>query len=167
MKAESIRIPELSSLGGPTLAAVLAIALLAIALFWAAPAGAVEPVATGRFDDVAVRGYDTVAYFTEGRAVEGSRELTHRYLGAQWRFASAENRDRFAADPEAYAPRYGGYCAWAVAQGKTARIDPRAWKIVDGKLYLNYSPKIQKRWEEDIEGNIRAADESWPGLVDP
>ncbi|MEO1370237.1 MAG: YHS domain-containing (seleno)protein, partial [Acidobacteriota bacterium] len=67
---------------------------------------------------------------------------------------------------EAYAPQYGGYCAWAVAQGSTAGIDPESWKIVDGKLYLNYSPKIQKRWEADIPGHIEAADKSWPGLVD-
>lgn len=114
----------------------------------------------------AIDGTDPVAYFTEGRPVEGSSSFTHDWNGATWRFVSAENRDLFAADPEKYAPQYGGYCAWAVSQGYTASTDPEAWKIVDGKLYLNYSKSVQATWEEDIPGNISAADSNWPKVLD-
>lgn len=113
---------------------------------------------------VAIRGTDPVAYFTEGRPVEGSSKFTTKWNGATWHFASAENRDKFIASPETYAPQYGGYCAWAVAQGSTASTDPDAWRIVDGKLYLNYSLDVQKQWEQDIPGNIVKADKNWPGL---
>jgi hypothetical protein len=85
-------------------------------------------------------------------------------MGANWRFASAENRDRFAADPERYAPQYGGYCAYAVSEGTTADIDPEAWKVVDGKLYLNLSKDVQKLWEQDIPGYIEKADANWPEI---
>lgn len=113
---------------------------------------------------VAIRGTDPVAYFTEGRPVEGSSDFTADWNGAEWRFVSAENRDKFVATPEAYAPQYGGFCAWAVSQGYTASTDPDAWRIVDGKLYLNYSLGVQKQWEGDIPGNISKADANWPGL---
>jgi len=137
-----------------------------LGLFLASCSKAVEPVYTGFLSNVAIKGYDPVAYFTDGEPVEGKSEHSYEWHGAEWHFASAEHRDMFAADPEKYAPQYGGYCAWAVAQGKTAGIDPEAWKIVDGKLYLNYNKKIQSRWEKDAETNIAAADENWPKLVD-
>lgn len=114
----------------------------------------------------AVHGYDVVAYFDEGKPVKGSREFQHEWQGARWHFASAERRDRFEADPERYAPQYGGYCAYAVAQGGKADIDPQAWRIVDGKLYLNLSRDVQALWEEDIPGYIRKADANWPRLRD-
>jgi hypothetical protein len=117
-----------------------------------------------RWTGVAIDGADAVAYFTQARAVEGSSKFTHRWMGAKWRFASAANRDAFAADPEKYSPQYGGYCAWAVAQGTTAPIEREAWKIVGGKLYLNYSKSIQARWEKDVPGNIRKGDGNWPGI---
>ena len=139
----------------------LAAALLLFAAWWVQ---AVEPVNTGTFNNVAIKGYDPVAYF-DGGPVKGSKELTYTWQEAEWHFSTAENRDRFAADPEAFAPQYGGYCAWAVAKGSTAGIKPDAWKIVDGKLYLNYNAKIQKRWEEDIAGNIEKADGHWPKLI--
>ena len=85
-------------------------------------------------------------------------------MGAAWRFANAANRDAFAADPEAYAPQFGGYCAWAVSEGYTASTVPEAWRIVDGKLYLNYSRRIQSRWERDIPGNIARGTANWPDL---
>lgn len=113
---------------------------------------------------VAIRGTAPVAYFTEGRPVEGSSDFTADWNGAEWRFVSAENRDKFVATPEAYAPQYGGFCAWAVSQGYTASTDPDAWRIVDGKLYLNYSLGVQRQWEGDIPGNISKADANWPGL---
>jgi hypothetical protein len=86
-------------------------------------------------------------------------------MGAKWFFATAANRDLFESDPEKYAPQYGGYCAYAVAMGKTADIDPNAWKIVDGKLYLNYNQEIQVKWLEDVPGYIQKADMNWPGVV--
>lgn len=123
----------------------------------------VEPVnTTGK--GVALKGYDPVAYFNEGGPTKGSPNFTHQWMGAEWHFASAENRDQFSADPERYAPQYGGYCAYAVSEGHTANINPEAWKIVDGKLYLNYSKGVQKKWEKDQAGRIQAADENWPRL---
>jgi len=123
-----------------------------------------DEIYTDTFSDVAIDGTDTVAYFTEGRPVEGSAEFSHEWNGATWHFASAENRDLFAADPEAYAPQYGGYCAFAVSQGYTASTVPEAWDIVDGKLYLNYSLGVQDRWQGNRDNFIVAADENWPGI---
>ena len=114
---------------------------------------------------LAIRGTDPVAYFTQGRPTAGSSEFTYTWNNATWQFASAENREQFAANPEQYAPQYGGFCAWAVSQGYTASIDPNAWKIVEGKLYLNYSKGVQRRWERDIPGNINKADANWPGVL--
>ncbi len=116
-------------------------------------------------DGVAVRGTDVVAYVTEGRPVPGRAEFIHAWRGATWRFASAANRDRFAADRERYAPAYGGFCAYAVSEGYTAPIDPAAWRIVDGRLYLNYDRSVQRRWERDIPGRIARADANWPRLA--
>lgn len=113
---------------------------------------------------VAIEGYDPVAYFKAGKPVKGSKEFTAKHEGATWRFASTANRDAFAANPQSYAPQYGGFCAWAVSQGYTAEIDPDAWKIVGGKLYLNYSPGVQRRWAKDIPGNISKGDANWPGI---
>ena len=93
----------------------------------------------------AIRGYDAVAYFTESKPVRGNKDYVVEWNGARWYFASAENRDRFEADPNKYAPQYGGYCAWAVANGYTASTDPGAWSIKDGKLYLNYSKLVRAR----------------------
>lgn len=113
----------------------------------------------------AIRGYDPVAYFTEKAPVKGSDKFTHSWKGATWHFASAQNRDRFAAAPEKFAPQYGGYCAYAVAQNALARIDPQAWSVVDGKLYLNFSLAVREAWEKDIPGYIRKADANWPGVL--
>lgn len=115
-------------------------------------------------EGIAVRGTDVVAYFTEGRAVAGRPEFTFAWRGATWRFASAANRDRFATDPERYAPAYGGFCAYAVSEGYTAPIDPEAWRIVDGRLFLNYDRSIKRRWERDIPGRIARGDANWPRL---
>lgn len=117
-------------------------------------------------DHGAIRGYDPIAYFTEGKPVRGRAEYSTEHMGATWRFASAENRDRFAAEPEKYAPQYGGYCAYAVGNGYTASIDPDAWSIVDGKLYLNYSTGVQKRWEAKRGHYLREASRNWPGVLE-
>jgi hypothetical protein len=126
-------------------------------------AGKVDPVYKTS-DGYAIRGYDPVAYFEQSRPVHGLPQFTFRWKDATWLFASAENRDRFAADPEKYAPQFGGYCSYAVSQGHTASIDPEAWKIVDGKLYLNYSKGVQKTWEQDVPGYIEKANKNWPEL---
>ncbi len=114
----------------------------------------------------AIRGYDAVAYFTESKPVRGNKDYVVEWNGARWYFASAENRDRFKADPENYAPQYGGYCAWAVANGYTASTDPDAWTVVNGKLYLNYSLGVQQQWAEDILGNIVKANKNWPSALE-
>jgi YHS domain-containing protein len=115
--------------------------------------------------DGAIRGHDPVAYFDQKGPVKGSKQFSHPWGGATWYFASAANRDTFAADPERYAPRYGGYCAYAVANGYTADIDPRAWSVVDGRLYLNYSLGVRERWNRDIPGHIRRGDANWPAVL--
>jgi hypothetical protein len=114
----------------------------------------------------AIRGYDPVAYFTEARPVKGSKQFTHRWNGAEWRFASDENRARFAAAPEKYAPQYGGYCAYGVAGGYAVKIEPDAWSVVDGKLYLNYDRGVQASWQKDAPGFIRKANANWPGVLE-
>lgn len=141
-------------------------ALLFLGAFSAQPALAKSYINKSFFGGVAIEGYDPVAYFTEGRPVEGKSEFTVEWKGAKWRFSSAESKALFEKDPEKFAPQYGGYCAWAVAQGKTAGIDPQAWKIVEGKLYLNYNKEIQAKWEKDIPGNIEKADKNWPKVLD-
>ena len=88
-------------------------------------------------DGVALKDFDPVAYFTEGQPIKGKKDFTYQWMGAKWYFSSAANRDRFIEKPRQYAPQYGGYCAYAVSKGHTADISPKAWKIVDGKLYLN------------------------------
>jgi hypothetical protein len=111
-------------------------------------------------------GHDAVAYFIQRRAVPGRPEFTVSWNGATWRFVSADNRDAFARDPERYAPKYGGYCAYAAAWGYLAPTDPSAWRIVGGRLYLNYSLDVRRRWEEDIPGHIARADRNWPAVLD-
>lgn len=113
------------------------------------------------FGGLALKGYDPVSYFTDGQAVEGRKEFAHEYAGAKWRFVSAEHRDLFAANPEQYAPQYGGYCAWGISQAKFFDGDPEVWKVVDGKLYVNYNREIEKSWEQDIPGFIKTADQTW------
>lgn len=129
------------------------------------PAARAEKPVNTTFTGVAIRGYDPVAYFTTGKPAEGSDEFTFSWNGAEWRFASQAHLDLFKAAPEKYAPQYGGYCSWAVSQGYTANIDPQAWRIVEGKLYLNYSPKVQAKWEQDIPGLIAKANQNWPELL--
>lgn len=116
-------------------------------------------------DGLAIRGTDPVAYVTEARPVPGLAAFRHDWVGATWRFASAANRDAFAATPERFAPAYGGYCAYAVSEGYTAPTDPAAWRIVEGRLFLNYDLAVQRRWERDIPGRIRRGDANWPRLA--
>jgi YHS domain-containing protein len=119
---------------------------------------------TGLLSSTAVGGFDPVS-FHDGAPVAGSRSISTTWMGATWRFASEANKARFVATPEAFAPAYGGYCAWAVSQGYTAKGDPRHWKVVDGRLYLNYDANVQKTWEKDIPGHITKADGNWPKVL--
>ncbi len=120
---------------------------------------------TGTFSSKAVGGYDTVAYFTQGTPVKGDSDYQTEYKGAKWLFSSQENLDAFLADPEKYAPQYGGYCAWAVGHNITAKGDPQQWKIIDDKLYLNYDADIQSKWLQDPEKWIVEGDKNWPGVL--
>lgn len=123
---------------------------------------------TARFyneNGIAIDGSDAVAYFTEGKPVRGSADHSVEWMGVTWHFASEANLETFMGNPKAYAPQYGGYCAWAVSEGYTASTTPEAWKIVDGKLYLNYSRRIQRRWERDVPGNIARGNANWPAVL--
>ncbi|MBL8545878.1 MAG: YHS domain-containing protein [Hyphomonadaceae bacterium] len=132
----------------------------------AAPAYADQaPVYTGVLSRVAVGGYDPVAYFTDGRPVRGTTQFRITHQGYEYRFASAEHLMAFRANPSRYLPQYGGYCAWAVSQGYTASGNPNNWRIVDGRLYLNYNAEIQTRWEGDIPRHIRSANGNWPSVL--
>ncbi|MBC8040661.1 MAG: YHS domain protein [Opitutaceae bacterium] len=140
------------------------LAAVILAVFATAVLRAEKPV-NSTFTGVAIKGYDPVAYFTASKPVKGSSDFVHEWNGAEWRFASAANRDLFKADPVKYAPQFGGYCAWAVSRGYTAGIDPDAWKIVDGLLYLNYNAKVQSQWAENIPDNIAKGRENWPKIL--
>jgi hypothetical protein len=113
---------------------------------------------------VAVQGYDVVAYFAAGRPTKGVADFTHDWQGARWQFSTPANRDLFAAQPEKYAPAYGGFCAYAVSRNYTADIDPNAWSVVNGRLFLNYSKGAQRLWLEDRDANIVKGDANWPAL---
>jgi YHS domain-containing protein len=122
-------------------------------------------VYTGIISGVGAGGYDVVSYFKDGAAKKGSATFTASYNGAKWYFASAEHMKTFQASPAKYAPAYGGYCAYAVANGVTAKGDPSLWKIVGGRLYLNLNKVAQSRWSEDIPGNISSANANWPNVL--
>ncbi len=139
--------------------------LLAAVLAFAAPALAQKAEVYTSWG-AAIRGYDPVAYFTEAKPVQGLATHTHQWKGATWRFASAQNRDAFAAAPEKYAPQYGGYCAYGVAEGYTVSTVPEAWSVMQGKLYLNYSLAVQRDWQKDPAGYIRKADANWPKALE-
>jgi YHS domain-containing protein len=125
-----------------------------------------DRIYTGLFSNTALDGYDPVAYFTLGRPMKGKKRFQLEHQGANWYFSSEEHRRLFQADPEKYAPRYGGYCAWAVAHGTTARGDPHQWTIRQGRLYLNYNADIQKDWLADPQRWIREADNNWPAVLE-
>lgn len=147
--------------------AALALAA-ALTLASAAPVLAVERTG-GQYNSLyaglGAKGYDVVAYFTDGKPVKGSEQFKADHGGVTWLFASAAHRDQFAANPAKFAPQYGGFCSWGVAQGKLFDVDPvDGWKIVDGKLYMNFNADIQKTWEKDIKGFVAKAAGNWPKL---
>ena len=138
---------------------------ISLATLFAATARAGEPpvFASG---GIAINGYDPVAYFSEARPVEGRPEFTSDWNGSTLRFASAENKAMFDADPGKYAPKYGGYCAYAVSKGYIAKTEPDAWSIHDGRLYLNYSKSVRALWAARKRHHIARADKNWPGVLD-
>ena len=147
-----------------TLITVVAAATLLLGLSAVALAGADVNTTrglTGTGPGLALRGYDPVAYFTEGKPVMGQVTYAATHNDATYRFATKANLKAFKANPEKYVPQYGGFCAYGVAVGAKFDGDPHLWRIVDGKLYLNLNPKIQKQWEKDIPGNILRANENW------
>ena len=115
---------------------------------------------------LALQGYDPVAYFTESAPTKGNWKITATHNDATYRFASEEHKEAFLADPEAYLPQYGGYCAFGAAMGFKFDGDPTHWKIVDGELFLNISQDVQERWVTDIPGYVELADAKWPEIAD-
>lgn len=145
----------------------IALSLLPLAARAAPPVNTLKGGLFGGRDDTAILGYDTVAYHTEGRAVKGQDAYVHAWMGARWKFASQAHLDLFKAAPEKYAPQYGGYCAYGVSQGYLVKVEPDQFKLIDGKLYLNYDASVQKKWLEDPAGYIRRADAAFSGLLKP
>lgn len=134
-----------------------------VAVFFVGLANAAAPTNT-KGEGSAIHGYDPVAYFTESKAVKGDDQFSADYNGATWLFAKAENKALFEADPEKYAPQYGGYCAYAAANDAVVDVDPTAWHISDGKLFLNYNQRIQKKWLAEKSSYISKADAFWMTL---
>ena len=121
---------------------------------------------TFQSDGIAINGTDPVGYFTMQKPVPGSAEFTHEWNGATWLFSSAENRDAFADDAERYAPKFGGYCAYAASLGYRADTIPEAWTIYDDRLYLNANLRARELWQQDIPGNIVKGEANWPAILD-
>jgi len=124
-----------------------------------------DPVYTSFFSSAAAGGYDVTTYFIEGKPVKGTKSFKTEYMDADWYFTSQENLEKFVANPEMYAPQYGGYCAWALAQGDIASGDPLLWTVYQGKLYLNYDQEINDRWLGDKEKFIVDGDKNWPSVL--
>ena len=136
-----------------------AIALLSVSAF------AGDLVNVSGASKAAVSGYDTVAFFTDSKAVNGSPFISADYQGATYFFANEEHKTLFTANPEKYAPQCGGFCAYGVGLGKLFPVDINTWQVRNAKLYLNLNPDILKKFNADFEGNVAKADKNWPGLV--
>ncbi len=139
--------------------------ILALALSLSTAPAAAQAVNLDK-SGVAISGYDPVAYFTQTKALKGSPQIIASHAGATYYFASTGNRDAFLADPDKYAPVFGGYCAYGVANGHKVSVDPEAFRVVKDRLYLNYSKDVQKKWLADIPGNIAKAETNWLKLRD-
>jgi len=140
-------------------------ALGAQSAFAAPPINTLKGGLFGGRSDTAILGYDPVAYFTDGKPAKGQDAYVHEWRGAKWKFASQAHLDLFKADPDRYAPQYGGYCAYGVSQDNLVSIEPDKFKVIDGKLYLNYDDDVQKTWLKDTAGYIRKADEKFATLI--
>jgi YHS domain-containing protein len=138
----------------------LALLLLSTAAF------ANSPIETGTFNNKAIYGYDTVAYWKQNKAVKGSDDHVYTWRGAEWYFSSEENLNDFKNDPEKFAPQYGGYCAYAMSDDRLVGIDEDAFTIYKGKLYLNYSQSVSREWNKNKDQFIAEADGFYPNKVD-
>jgi YHS domain-containing protein len=148
------------------------LALGASALLFSTAARAAEPAINtlknslfGGRTDTAINGYDPVAYFTVGKPVQGQDSFATEWMGAKWKFSSQANLDLFKANPEKYAPQYGGYCAYGVTQGSLIKVEPDQFTVRDGKLYLNYDAGVQSKWLKDPAGYIKDADTKFQVLL--
>jgi YHS domain-containing protein len=137
-------------------------ATLALSLSAASFAADIDINANG--NDLAIQGYDPVAYFTQKKPTKGSNDFTATYKNAIYHFRSEQNRDLFRASPAKYAPQFGGFCAYGVTKGRKFDTDPTAWRVVDGKLYLNLNKDVQKVWLENVPGYITNANQTWPTI---
>lgn len=137
---------------------------LSVALATSAIAGGVDVNASNT--GLALQGYDPVAYFTDGAPTKGNYKITAAHDGATYRFASEEHKAAFEADPEAYLPQYGGFCAFGTAMGIKVDGDPHVWRIVDDELFLNISKDVQEKWVSDIPGYVEKADTNWDDIAD-
>ncbi len=140
------------------------LAMAVALLLGAATANAAGVEVNADANNLMLRGYDPVAYFTEGKPVQGKEDITATHDGLTYRFASTANRDAFAKDPAHYGPQYGGFCAMGVALGKKLNGDPELWKVVDDKLYVIVNPDAYKAWQQDIPGNLVKSEHNWPGI---
>ena len=138
--------------------------VLAICLIAAASAGDPHKLINAGTDQVAIRGYDTVAYFTESKPMKGKPEFAFKWRDVTWHFTSAKHKDLFAAEPQRYVPQFGGFCAMAMTNGVVLEVDPNAWTIVDNKLYLNFSLRGTGRFRQDLPGNIAKSEGHWAAL---
>jgi YHS domain-containing protein len=147
---------------------LLAAGLLSLAV--AATAAAFDPKSTSPVNvdqtGVALRGHDPVAYFTGGKPTPGAATFQSKFDGATYQFSSAANKDMFDKEPAKFAPQYGGFCAFAAAKGAKFDADPSVFKVVDGKLYMNFNADVSSKWNADVPGHIKAANTNWPGLKD-
>ena len=139
--------------------------LAGLSAFAAPPVNTLKNSFFSSVTDTAINGYDTVAYFTENKPVKGLDANVFEWKGAKWKFASAANLELFKANPEKYAPQYGGYCAYGVANDSLVKVEPDQFTILDGKLYLNYDASVQKDWNKDRAGFIKAANAKFPDLL--
>ena len=140
-------------------------ALITMAISFSAPAFAKGDIYVTK-KGLAIKGYDPVSYFVDAKAKKGKKKFSHVHAGNTWRFTSAANKQAFIANPVAYIPQYGGHCAYAASVlNKVVKVDPRAWKIVNNKLYLNYNKKINRKWLTNLQQNIVTGDAQWPALA--
>lgn len=138
---------------------------LVMMLFIGNAANAADPIYTGTFSNTAVGGYDTTSYYTGAEPIKGSKKFSTEYKGAKWLFANQANLEAFQANPEKYAPQYGGYCAWAIAHDNLVKGDPKVYHIQDGKLYLNYNKTVAERWLPRKDELIPEADGKYKTLI--
>jgi hypothetical protein len=138
--------------------------LLTVVLVMTTIAGDPQKMINSGPDGVAIKGYDTVAYFTENQSIQGKSDFAYSWRDVEWHFTNSNHRNLFIADPERYAPQYGGFCANAMSKGKVAIADPEAWTIVDEKLYIKFNFVSRDKWRKDIASRIKKADKNWANL---